>query len=143
MKASELAKQLLNGVENGRDWEVIGVAEVVWRMPSVDERESGAEPSITLGWQENKRRGERASLRGSKPVWVDTTVSASVAEDIHGPRYAVDWIWHDDVIGLLYPQKAVDDMGARANRAESALLELSRQIEKSVTELARAKWDQS
>lgn len=59
--------------------------------------------------------------RQEGPTWVDTTVAAHVAEDMHGPRYGVDWIWHDDVIGLLHPQTAVDALRAEVERLEGRL----------------------
>lgn len=43
-------------------------------------------------------------------VLVDHTVSASVANQAHGPRYGVDWVWHHDEIGVLYPQSKVDEL---------------------------------
>lgn len=32
---------------------------------------------------------------------VDTTIPEHVANEAHGSRYGIDWIWHDDRLGYL------------------------------------------
>jgi len=37
----------------------------------------------------------------SGPTLVDSTVARHVAEDAHGNRYGIDWVYHDDARGVL------------------------------------------
>lgn len=37
----------------------------------------------------------------SGPSVCDTTIAEHVANEAHGSRYGVDWIWHDDRLGYL------------------------------------------
>ncbi|MEY2151130.1 hypothetical protein AB7849_09445 [Rhodanobacter sp. 115] len=51
------------------------------------------------------------------PKPIDTTIAEHVANQIHGHRYGIDWIYHDDVLGYL-PAKPVKTLeeAVRANR---------------------------
>lgn len=40
---------------------------------------------------------------------VDTTIAEQVANAIHGTRYGVDWIYHDDRLGYL-PAKPIETL---------------------------------
>lgn len=52
-----------------------------------------------------------------KPVLVDGTIAAHVANEAYGSQYGIDWIWHHDGIGTLYPQSAIDRLTAERDAA--------------------------
>lgn len=47
-----------------------------------------------------------------RPTLVDTTVAAHVANEIHGERYGEDWVWHDDRLGVIPPEQALEMMSS-------------------------------
>lgn len=54
-----------------------------------------------------------------KPKLVDTTIPPHIANGMHGDRYGVDWIWHDDEIGELWPKSTIDALRAEVERHKS------------------------
>lgn len=52
----------------------------------------------------------------SRPVVVDATVAAHIANRVYGETYGIDWIWHHDGIGFLYP--STKPLGAIADISE-------------------------
>lgn len=64
-------------------------------------------------------------MSDTRPVLVDTVIPARIANEMHGGAYGEDWIWHDDEIGLLHPQAAIDsiarDLAERDAQAQTAM----------------------
>ncbi|MHC9085369.1 hypothetical protein ACYX7E_10055 [Luteimonas sp. RIT-PG2_3] len=50
-----------------------------------------------------------------KPALVDTTCAVGLARSRYGDRYGIDWIYHDDQLGTLFSQLAIDNLSAEVD----------------------------
>lgn len=86
MKASKLIALLQEGVDSNRDWECIGPdglpIGVVWNMPSLDERELGAQPWIGIG-PDIQAANAAARIRSTENVIRDIGCGARLAPGQH------------------------------------------------------------
>lgn len=51
-----------------------------------------------------------------KAALVDTTIPARIANQAHGIRYGKDWVWHDDVAGIIPEARALALMDEEARQ---------------------------
>jgi len=60
-----------------------------------------------------------APERADGPIFADTTIATHVAFQAYGPRYGVDWVYHDDRLGYLpaLPVKTREELRAALEAA--------------------------